>query len=243
MITTLSRSPDVRVVILSGQGSDFSVGADLAAPAESRTLRRDSVVADTARLRHVSTTLLAFHQIPQVTIAAIDGACAGAGLSLAAAADFRIASDRAVFNTAFISAGLSGDLGGVWLINKMLGGAHARELFLTPGKLTAERAHQLGLVNSVTSAQSLHGTARELAHRLATSAPPRPPCDETEPAPLFHRAARRLLARGSGSHGAVLPFRRCSRSGRGFPAQTRGRVHRPLTARVTPSTLHVRSPL
>ncbi|WP_054245930.1 enoyl-CoA hydratase/isomerase family protein [Rhodococcus opacus] len=171
VITTLSRSPDVRVVILSGQGSDFSVGADLAAPAESRTLRRDSVVADTARLRHVSTTLLAFHQIPQVTIAAIDGACAGAGLSLAAAADFRIASDRAVFNTAFISAGLSGDLGGVWLINKMLGGAHARELFFTPGKLTAERAHQLGLVNSVTSAQSLHGTARELAHRLATSAP------------------------------------------------------------------------
>lgn len=171
VITTLTHSPELRVVILSGKGSDFSVGADLGAPAESRTLRRDSVAADTARLRRASATLLEFHQMPQVTIAAIDGACAGAGLSLAAAADFRIASDRAVFNTAFVNAGLSGDLGGIWLITAMLGAARARELFLTPGKLTAAEAHQLGLVSSVAPAQSLHDVAHELAHRIASSAP------------------------------------------------------------------------
>ncbi|MFC9552873.1 enoyl-CoA hydratase/isomerase family protein [Rhodococcus sp. NPDC056960] len=170
-ITELSCSPDVRAVILSGHGDDFSVGADLAATADSRTLRGDSVVADTARLRQVSDTLHRFHHLPQVTVAAIDGACAGAGLSLAAAADFRIASDRAVFNTAFVNAGLSGDLGGVWLITSMLGGARARELFLTPRKFTARKALDHGLVTAVTSAESLHTDARDLADRLAASAP------------------------------------------------------------------------
>ena len=170
-ITDLSCAPDVRVVILAGQGTDFSVGADLAAPAGSRTLRGDSIAADTARLRQVSSTLHRFHHLPQVTIAAIDGACAGAGLSLAAAADFRIASDRAVFNTAFVNAALSGDLGGVWLITRLLGGAKARELFLTPGKLTAQAALDLGLVTTVTGAESLHAETRELADRLASSAP------------------------------------------------------------------------
>lgn len=171
VIGTLAGSPEVRVVILSGAGSDFSVGADLAAPVESRTLRGESVPEDTARLRQVSATLLEFHQMPQVTIAAIDGACAGAGLSLAAAADFRVASERAVFNTAFLNAGLSGDLGGIWLFTNMLGAARARELFLTPNKLTAAEAHRIGLVNSVASAQSLQDAAQELAHRIASSAP------------------------------------------------------------------------
>ncbi|MFC0449441.1 enoyl-CoA hydratase/isomerase family protein [Rhodococcus jostii] len=171
VITEVSHSPEVQAVIVTGQGTDFSVGADLAAAPESRTLRRDSVAADTARLRQVSTALLDFHRMPQITIAAIDGACAGAGLSLAAAADFRIASDRAVFNTAFVNAGLSGDLGGVWLINNMLGAARARELFLAPEKLSASRAQQLGLVTAVESPESLHHTARELAGRLGALSP------------------------------------------------------------------------
>ncbi|MGV9866824.1 enoyl-CoA hydratase/isomerase family protein [Rhodococcus koreensis] len=134
-------------------------------------MRGDSIAADTARLRQVSSTLHRFHHLPQVTIAAIDGACAGAGLSLAAAADFRIASDRAVFNTAFVNAALSGDLGGIWLITKLLGGAKARELFLTPGKLTAQAALDLGLVTTVTGTASLHADTLDLAHRLASSAP------------------------------------------------------------------------
>ncbi|TDD90621.1 enoyl-CoA hydratase [Saccharopolyspora karakumensis] len=170
-LATISRSPEVRVVILSGEGKDFSVGADLGAPPESRTLRGDSVAGDTTRLRQAGAMLLRFHEMPQVTIAAIDGACAGAGLSLAAAADFRIASDRAVFSTAFLNAGLSGDLGGIWLITNMLGAARARELFLTPGKLTAADAHRLGLVHSTAPAESLHDDARALARRIARSAP------------------------------------------------------------------------
>ncbi|MEE2058580.1 enoyl-CoA hydratase/isomerase family protein [Rhodococcus artemisiae] len=172
VISDLSRRPDIHVVVLAGQGTDFSVGADLAAAPENRTLRRDSVAGDTARLRQVSTTLVDFHRMPQITVAAIDGACAGAGLSLAAAADYRIASLRAVFNTAFVGAGLSGDLGGVWLINQILGGARARELFLTPGKITAVQAHRLGLVTEVVVEDvPLLDTADEFASRLARSAP------------------------------------------------------------------------
>lgn len=171
VLSIVSSSPEVRAVILVGRGADFSVGADLAAPPESRTLRCDSVAGDTARLRQASRTLQDFYQMPQVTIAVIDGACAGAGLSLAAAADFRIASDRAVFNTAFVDAGLSGDLGGIWLITHMLGAARARELFLAPHKLSGGAAHRLGLVNTVTPAAALDEEARALAHRVASLPP------------------------------------------------------------------------
>lgn len=70
--------------------------------------------ADLARLRRVGRITERLHRLPQVTLAAVNGACAGAGLSLALACDLRIAAEAAVFNTAFLGAGLSGDLGGIW---------------------------------------------------------------------------------------------------------------------------------
>ncbi|MFW0796816.1 enoyl-CoA hydratase-related protein [Gordonia sp. CPCC 205515] len=170
-VAELEQRPDVGVVILTGRGADFSVGADLAAPADSRTLRGTSVAADTERLTRVSRMVRAFHRLPQVTIAAIDGACAGAGLSLAVAADFRIATERAKFSTAFVRAGLSGDLGGAWFITRLVGVARARELLLDPRTISATEALRLGLVTSVTTSDTLMDTAAAFAQRLAESAP------------------------------------------------------------------------
>ena len=97
-------SADARVIVLRGAGSDFSVGADLggspggpAAP----TLER---LAD---VYHAATLL---HTMPQVTIAAVDGGCAGAAMGWACACDLRFASDRARFSTAFLRLGVSGDM-------------------------------------------------------------------------------------------------------------------------------------
>ncbi|GAA1958621.1 enoyl-CoA hydratase [Nocardioides panacihumi] len=171
VVVGLHQDPRVSVVVLAGDGRDFCVGADLAAGPEQRTLRRDSVAADTARLSAVTATVTALHRLPQVTIAAVDGGCAGAGLSLALAADLRIASASAVFNTAFVSAGLSGDLGSAWHLVRAVGPARAREVMLDPGRIDAERARSLDLVTRVVPADELPDAAAAWARRLASHAP------------------------------------------------------------------------
>lgn len=155
---------NARVVVLRGAGSDFCVGADMGGgdAADNRDF-------DPQRLRaayHASTLL---HTMPQVTIAAIDGGCAGAGMGWAMACDLRLASDRARFNTAFLSVGVPGDMGLGWSLAQIVGGARARELMFFPGRITAERALSLGLVSRLLPAEVLHdealATARELAGR------------------------------------------------------------------------------
>ncbi|RFC70793.1 enoyl-CoA hydratase-related protein [Streptomyces sp. AcE210] len=171
VLSGLEASPEVRVVVLTGSGRAFCVGADLAAPPEARSLRGDSVAGDTSRLRRACRVVQQFHQMPQVTVAVVNGACAGAGLSLALAADLRVAAESAVFNTAFLSAGLSGDLGGIWFLTRLVGAARARELFLLPGKFDAHRAAELGLVTAVGPDAALDKLTEQLTARLVTSAP------------------------------------------------------------------------
>ncbi|MGH3349628.1 MAG: enoyl-CoA hydratase-related protein [Nocardioides sp.] len=167
----IEANPDVHVVVLTGSGRAFCVGADLAAAPETRSLRRDSVAADTARLRSAGRVAQRLYEMPQITVAAINGACAGAGLSLALAADLRVATRSAVFNTAFLTAGLSGDLGGIWFLTQILGAARARELFLLPERFDAARAEQLGLVTSVSDDGAFDQLTRDVASRLAGAAP------------------------------------------------------------------------
>lgn len=168
--------PDLRVLVLTGAGGDFCVGADLArvgsdnrADQETRTLRGRSPDDDRQRLAHASTIAERLVSFPAPTIAAIDGACAGAGLSLALTADFRIAARRAVFNTAFVSAGVSGDLGSAWLLTRAVGSARARTLLLDPGRISAAEAAELGLVTETVP--DLGARVGELAGKLAAQAP------------------------------------------------------------------------
>lgn len=170
-IATLEEHREVRVAVLTGSGTAFCVGADLGAAPESRTLRRDSVEADTARLRRVSDIARRLYQLPQVTLAAINGSCAGAGLSLAMATDLRVATESAVFNTAFLTAGLSGDLGGIWFLTRALGGARARELFLLPGRFGARRAAEIGLVTAVGADAEFAALTDRIAGQVAAAAP------------------------------------------------------------------------
>jgi 2-(1,2-epoxy-1,2-dihydrophenyl)acetyl-CoA isomerase len=172
LIAALERAasdPDVRVVVLTGASDSFCVGADLAADPETRTLRTRSTSEDTARLNTLSRITTLLYEMPKPTIAAINGACAGAGLSLALATDIRIAVDRAVLNTAFVAAGLSGDLGSAWLLTRAVGPARARQLLLLPEKVDASRAQQIGLVHDVVA--DLPTAVAELTARLTAGAP------------------------------------------------------------------------
>ncbi len=109
--------------------------------------------------------------MPAVTIAAINGACAGAGFGWACACDLRIASETARFNTAFLSVGVAGDMGGPWTLPRLVGAAKARELYFLPGKFDAAEALRIGLVSRVSDTAAFEGDLEALTARLAAAAP------------------------------------------------------------------------
>jgi len=107
------------------------------------------------------------HQMPKVTIAAVNGPAAGAGLSIAMACDLRIASDAARFGTAFAKVGFSGDYGGTWTLTRLVGSAKARELYFLADIISAEEALRIGLANRVVPKESFKDEVHALASRIA----------------------------------------------------------------------------
>lgn len=164
MHATLSAiaASDARVVLLRGAANDFCVGADVDSPALPREGR--SLLEIMGEAFHSAAVL---HAMPQVTIAAIDGGCAGGGLGWACACDFRFASQRAKFSTAFLRIGASGDMGLAWSLARIVGGARAREMLFFPEKFGAEQALAWGLVTRVHEPETLFDASLQAARELA----------------------------------------------------------------------------
>lgn len=168
---------DVRVVVLTGTGRAFCAGGDLrdmasgnrGTPGESVGPR--SVPRAVNDLRHHMRSSQLLREMPKVTIAAINGACAGAGFSWACACDLRYAAESAVFNSAFLTAGLSGDFGGTWTLPRIVGAAKARELYLMPEKFDSAEALRIGLVSAVVPDEQFRGFVAGRAARAAGFAP------------------------------------------------------------------------
>jgi 2-(1,2-epoxy-1,2-dihydrophenyl)acetyl-CoA isomerase len=156
---------DVRVLVLTGAGRAFSPGADLQVVASEGGRPEGHLSAADFR----AAVLL--HDMPAVTIAAINGACAGAALGWACACDFRFAAASARFNTAFLDVGVAGDMGGPWTLARIVGPARARELCFFPDKFGAEEALRIGLVSRVFSDERFRAEVRAIAERLAGAAP------------------------------------------------------------------------
>jgi 2-(1,2-epoxy-1,2-dihydrophenyl)acetyl-CoA isomerase len=153
----------VRVVKLTGNGRAFCVGADLNAYTNGEPHE-----AERRTHFHISSML---HEMPKVTVAAINGACAGAGFGWACACDLRYAVAGSAFNTAFLDVGLSGDMAGPWLLPRIVGAAKARELYFAPTKFRAEEALQIGLLAGVFNAETFHDDVDAIIERVAASAP------------------------------------------------------------------------
>jgi len=162
-LSEIAQRSDVRVIVLTGAGRGFCPGADLKHYAAGE--------ADVASSPHHFRVPVLLHEMPQVTIAAINGACAGAGLGWAAACDFRFAADIATFNTAFLNVASAGDMGGPWTLPRILGAAKARELYFLPEKFTAAQARDIGLVSRVFEAARLRDEVGAIAARLAAAPP------------------------------------------------------------------------
>ena len=158
----------VRVVILTGAGRGFSSGGDLRSV---NPLGKGPAEAKISVLRSFMETSQMLREMPKITIAAINGACAGAGLSWACAADLRYAAESAKFLTAFGTAGLSGDFGGTWTLPRIVGPAKARELYLLGDIIDAQEALRLNLVSGVFPDADFQERVREIAQRLHDRAP------------------------------------------------------------------------
>src|SRR5205823_10905941 len=123
--------------------------------------------AKMANLRKGMEVSRILHQMPKPVVAQLDGAAAGAGLSIALACDLRVAGESAKITTAFAKVGFSGDYGGTYFLTHLLGSAKARELYLTSPVLTAREALALGMVTRVVPDAEVEAAARELAMSLA----------------------------------------------------------------------------
>ena len=156
-----------RCLILTGAGRGFCAGGDIAGMASRDALGEDPV----ARLRRNEEASRLLHEMPKPTIAMINGPAAGAGLSLALACDIRIVGESARFGTAFVRIGFSGDYGGTWMLQRLVGPAKARELYFTGELIDAREAERIGMVNRVVPDDQLTAETRAFAERIAKGPP------------------------------------------------------------------------
>jgi 2-(1,2-epoxy-1,2-dihydrophenyl)acetyl-CoA isomerase len=175
-----SRDNDVRCVVLTGNGRAFCAGGDVkdmgrrpAPPKENGGETQASIIGmmdDAVRgLRESQVqTSYALHTMPKPTIAMVNGYAVGAGLSLALAADLRVASEQAKFGTAFRNVGLSGDYGGSYYLQRLIGAGKARELYFTAEIIEAPEALRLGMVTKVVPHDKLGAETMALASKLAS---------------------------------------------------------------------------
>ena len=156
-----ARDAEVRAVVLTGAGQGFSVGQDLNA-------FKDDAGDVGERLRKTyNPSVLALRGLEKPVIASVNGAAAGAGLSLACACDLRLAASSAVFVPAFIGIGLVPDTGATYFVAHLLGYARAFEWLCSNRRLSAADAHAWGLVSEVVEDGRLASRAAELAATLA----------------------------------------------------------------------------
>lgn len=149
--------PDVRAVVLTGAGGAFCSGADISGADDTHPLYK---------MRRLSDVALLLHELPVPTIATVTGVAVGAGWNLALGCDLVVATPEATFSQIFARRGLSLDLGGSWLLPKLVGLQQAKRLALLAETIDAEQARAMNLVTWVVAADEIDAFVAELGERL-----------------------------------------------------------------------------
>jgi len=155
----------VRCVLLTGAGRGFSAGTDLTVGEEAAPERPYRGRVGAMRSRYLATATV--YDCRKPTVAAVNGACVGAGFSLALACDIRIASEAARFSAIFAKRGISADTGATWFLPRMIGMERALEMLYTGRIVGAEEALKVGIVSEVVPADHLMTRAEALAREIA----------------------------------------------------------------------------
>jgi len=157
-----ARDSDLRALIITGAGGAFCSGADISTPED---------IHPRHKLRRLTDVALALHELTVPTVAKVTGVAVGAGWNLALGCDFVVATPESRFCQIFSKRGLSVDLGGSWLLPKLVGLQQAKRLVLLAEMIDAAEAHSLGLVTWVKTADEIDEFVADLAGRLAAGPP------------------------------------------------------------------------
>ncbi|RMH71887.1 MAG: enoyl-CoA hydratase/isomerase family protein [Gemmatimonadetes bacterium] len=164
---TLANEPDVRMIVLTGNGKSFCAGADLNWMKSTIHYTEEQNREDARKLSEMFHTIN-FCPIP--VIGKINGAAIGGGAGLVSVCDIVIASERAMFGLAEVKLGIIPAVISPYMIAK-IGESHARSLFFTGERINAQRAHQIGLVHQVVSPALLDAAVQEKIDLIKTSGP------------------------------------------------------------------------
>ncbi|UXA20872.1 enoyl-CoA hydratase/isomerase family protein [Mycobacterium sp. SMC-4] len=161
-LRAIRREPDIRALVLTGAGGAFCSGADIGTGEQ---------IHPRYKLDRLTDVALALHELAVPTIAKVTGIAVGAGWNLALGCDLVVATPDSRFCQIFSKRGLSVDLGGSWLLPKIVGLQQAKRLVLLADMIDAEEAHRLGLVTWVKPADEIDAYVDEIAARLAAGPP------------------------------------------------------------------------
>jgi len=168
LLSSLERAScnlEVGAVILTGAGGGFCSGGDVSRMAGVGQSGSAEERMDLLRVRTRIVELL--HAMPKPTIAMVQGAAIGAGLSLATACDLRYGDATARFRTGFVDVGLSGDFGGHYFLPRIVGAAKTREMYLVSRTIDAVEAVSIGLLNRIYDGDQLEAEVMSVARDLA----------------------------------------------------------------------------
>lgn len=164
LLHDVAADDSVAVVVLTGAGDKaFCPGADLKHYSSGEP-------DEASRPEHFDVPVV-LHEMPQITVAAINGACAGAGLGWACACDLRYATRSAKLNTAFLDVAVAGDMGLPWTLPRLVGASRARDLSFFPRRVAADDAAAMGLVDGAFDDDVFRDEVRTRVERLAGAAP------------------------------------------------------------------------
>ena len=162
-LSVAETNPDIRSVVITGEGAHFCAGGNLQRLKANRELPAEVQAQSIEGFHNWIETIRTF---PKPVIAAVEGAAAGAGFSLALACDMVVAASDSVFVMAYSNIALSPDGGGTWSLSRTVPRQLATELLMLGERMHAERLHQLGVVNRLCEPGQALGTALTLASLL-----------------------------------------------------------------------------
>lgn len=165
LMATLDKVQDddqVKAVILTGADRVFSAGGNLKAKRDTANF-----FATQKRMQGFHKLLFKMRNLEKPIIAAVNGVAAGAGSSLALTCDMVIAARSASFIQSFVKVGALPDMGAIHFLTKIVGPHRAKELMILGDRITAEKAHQMGLINEVVNDEDLLNRAYEVANRIS----------------------------------------------------------------------------
>ena len=186
-----------RAIVLTGTGRAFCAGGDLREMQEIASTKADVGAFFDEPLAKLNALVLMIRQTPVPVIAAVNGVASGGGCNLALACDLVYACESAKFNQAFIKIGLSPDIGGTFILPRLVGWKRATELMFTGDMIDASSALQMGMINGVVADAELMSHVMSVARRLAQA-----------PTAAIGQIKRLLEASATNDYGAQLELER-----------------------------------